>query len=610
MHFLDLSDDIISRLIELEESCVLVIKLWLCGSKMLSTRLSRACTVFKTPTFVEDRILRNWPSLLQEFRFLRELKLVVHSIKGDILDVAHSFQNLPSTLHKVELKFLNAHFLPLTPQSILQFQSASDNLNFDNQEEFQDIVDLASAFPGLESVFFDTTSVDWSDLVLTGSSLDKLPPNLSYLSWPVRFILTEAEWSRLPRDLTFLNILLAPPPTALALDSLPPHLTHLDGVLLDDENLLRHLPRTLQSGSWLQGFSSYSSSIAALLPPATSTLNHPVLINTASFSSDHFAWIQSLPKFLTELVADAVLDVHGISLLPKTLTKLSYIRIEQHSIKGYQHYNRENRWDFWPPRLQTMHLLVASFQNFDPIVLPRTLTELSGIHFQSSCRIDTSSLPPNLTSLQISPEPGWRLLTCSGPWPSRLTVFQSKVHLLDPKYFSDLPTSLTHLDLQSKTLHEPINRRFVADLPRQLRFLHIRTIHSYCLIMLPRSLKVLKVANIYGVNNKEMFETLPSLTHLEYSRLSNEMEYSALAALPSTLTSLNLGKNTHRPSILEHLSPNILHLDAKIADTDLPLNLPLHWLTWLAETHYSDALITKAVKSAWPEGVPRHKHLL
>lgn len=595
-------DEILAEILNTNAASDRAIQLWLCGDSRLTTRLERAgCRSFRTrPGMIRAR----WPAALARLKGLTVLEFKAHSIFGvDTEVVLEEVLKLPPTLLELTLHFEGAAKLPLldAPSSAAPSSATSSRNAFGNH--FSDLRLLSlGGLPGQRSAS-----------LVYDRSFALLPRNLLSLRWDACLVWEETHRSfeALPRGLTSLELFdQSDAWTPQLISTLPTGLTSLSGISeISLPDSIARLPMTLQHGDYAHFKTlSWNSDVASKLPPRTQVLR----LNTAlNFKSA----VSSFPKGLTELaLATHSFSVADISLLPRTLLALKEFMLVDDALTNHVKLCTSNGTDcraFWPPHLTTLDFVVTFSLSsaLDLTALPASLTVLEKAFAKNGDKLWNSLalLPPQLTALNIEEPLHMFNQWSSEPFPTNITSLRSQITMFPPKAITLLPPGLRSFIFPAAILHLDAIAPNISSLPPTLEVLHIASFDVKFFQLLPSSLLSLRVARMHGNLAGDVLKSLPSSLEtltLEFFANPFVMEPTAFKHLPSSVTSVNLGKK--KPigmDLLEFMPTTVQYLTKlmSVCTDEVLARLPAYWIVWISR-HTRIGLGGRLMKY-WPADV-------
>ena len=613
---------IIAAIIGVRDTSYVVIKLWLCGSFQLNTKLSKGLTYldldchqfgsFKLPRMIFQltnlrhlsisspslttcnsewpKIMRSLPQNLEFLSVLNNWKSGHHKIEnGADLDCIWNWDS--DGIHKIETDF---------PRG----KSCA--------------IDFASLFPRLHTLHVLSTRP-----CLSSDLFPALPTSLTYLDASIELCygvpLSQRKEPRLTND-NDLRFQMRSDAAELAhLSKLPPNIAHLssiecswysfdglDGFELMQRDFAENSPASLQSiveptieavadgfdVCWLPKsvlevdwtpFRSWTPAFARTMPPNLQTLRI-CNIDKDSYINTHTNWVADLPRTLTSFYylkyddddSDFASFAHS---LPPNLTELT-IHCDEPSSFPF----KLGDWstisaDHWPLKLKSLELEGYSIELQDVRNLPPTLETLTlrveasaSTNEQTKPILHLAVLPPKLTNLNLE----WNdsvsicfettnitLTRCSLSFEGR------KEEYVTSETLALFPPSLTSLICRRigfRNLVEPTKTLPDMLLPNLKR---LRADHATVdwLPFAPRSLQTLCFNILTDVTKSpllatgQLFKHLPpTLTHLDVNFSGRDR----LSLPPQEfrhlplLTYLRLGSNMEMPSSTLRLLPRTL----------------------------------------------------
>ena len=572
----DLAASVIGHILGQSDSSYLVIRLWLCGSKLLQRKLSTGVTFLDLKCHPLGSF--PFPQVVSQLRQLRHISI------STVLDLRQGptwpeiLRSLPTTLESLaiaarDFRVCYANINRTTDHPIQTTYSRGQSAAVELDRLFPRLHTLALSsttsfraratsdlFPALPSSLTRLDAPLALDYDKAPSHLSKLPPNIMYLNKSISW----APYNELsfPAEIALRQDMANAPPNLQTFTAAisQPWGTYLD---LEDSTCDCWLPRSLSEIDWSREGPSWSAKIALSVPPNLHTLGL-CSIDEASFCrepSDN--WIIALPRTLTKLTV--LVDKVHINfasyghLLPRTLTELAL-----GSPKGLRSINAFGAWsevtavNYWPPKLTTLSLpRLRCEPTLLPYILPQTLTKLN-IYIDPSLDFrewsTANALPPALTHLEL----GWS--------------FSLDIKLDFAKY--NLETCILNCSDSELFFGPSALQQF--NFPPSLTTLHLNGLKLSAVSTLEISNDD-PFPNLKHLSVREMdwgwFGKLPSLQSLEVLTVTGFSESPLVADgklfrdLPSSLTYLHV--NGHDGSHLDLLPPQSLVHMTELRDLEL-----------------------------------------
>jgi hypothetical protein len=353
------------------------------SSKTMLSRLVLGKTVKHLQWVNHPRIIA-FPSFSDRFRHLEFFSMVIPpNCELERRMTPKALLSLPPSLTALCLNFRGAHSICFKHYAPI-FKNGGFSTNITgSQQDFEQALDLASAFPVLKkaSLIGEFSPISMRLISIFSASVTSftcygsdspissaltVPANIVELQLPARQNCTLSELKTAPN----LQNLVLNALTRGSVDWIPPELHTLK---LSAERL-----------PWT--------------PVALSALAQHATLTTLQCNS--LDALKYLPPGLTDLFLYSMMpvDVEHLKALPRRLR----------SFMGYTLIGDLSDWSFWPPELQRLrfYLLPADLVDAsDPrwLQLPRTLTALDVLSSHQHVAIDPSYLPPLIknTSLRL-----------------------------------------------------------------------------------------------------------------------------------------------------------------------------------------------------------------
>lgn len=482
-----LSDEALELI--LEWSCLGSLLLWQSGDPLLRKRIVRVCRAVRIQPSASKTVLLKWPRMFSELPSLRLLHVHVTSCKESIDSIASHLATLPSTLSEISLQFEGASRLPgiIIPKTLWpQLVKAQ-------------IRDPPQAIPNHFARVILKDHVDiWpeslEELCLGGALPDS----------------TRVSFQMFPRGLKRLSFFpggaYGPIMVGYSLDTLPPNLTHLDGINSHSLEAMMTLPRSLERGNFIGQNSGVDVEWFAALPPLIRTITGPVEISQAKFESVGISWTTLVPKSVNYLnIKGRDLTTTEIGTLPRGLTSLQNTSInESEFFATAQKRGLEELLKFWPPLLTDISFQLRS--NSEPMkssnlnLLPASLKMIGGLYIAPETNLfdHLSDLPSGLTHLDITWPSRSRDQELPNTLPAGLTFLRLSQVFLSPPSLSNLPSSLIRLALVDTSIQKAEHAQSLLQVPSGLQYLAIANVIGEAFSSLPPNLSYLTVRSIVG----------------------------------------------------------------------------------------------------------------
>ena len=487
-----------------EEMSPSVIKLWICGDRLMQHKISTGITVIK---LVDRRELSSsrFPKFIEELRSLRELTIDRNGFSMSYnLGILMHLRQLPPTLKKLIIRVTGSLHLiyPPTPNNTSESlpitqHPTTDDLNPANWE-------FNSAFPQLETLELecDANWDHWESMLLPQSltSLTIPPPTKcideSFSTWLPRNLLaldlgrrskflscfTSSFWANLPPQLTTITATAKRHKTETNPPLIPRSLTCIKGNFWCETLDLKDLPPGLNtlSTSWLK-------------PSVTTDLSTATDLSGLSSDTTTTSPQTTLAKIFPNLneISINFISAENLCLLPSSIHT-----IDAEDMNGDN--DDEDDGD----------------EMISPDVWPKSLTKLT----LSDTEYGYLLMPP-------LPSIGLTMLCIYGNCR------------LNTSYISSLPRTLRHLLIESRYLLEPADSKPIV-YPPHLTFLSVWpayiVVDHYDLRNLPASLTYFKIRLDILASQLKMLP--PRLKHLEICEItldsgfdpSSELEIEAM----------------------------------------------------------------------------------
>ena len=609
--------DIINQIVSNRDTSYVVIRLWLCGDKRLNNKLSKCVTLIDLKRHPLSTC--SFPRIVFGLPSLRHLSLYsLDELANQAQDWSVMMKSLPNTLESLSIH--------------------SADWDHSLMDSSSDAIDLGALFPRLHTLKIGPSTTTYGQQAL--SQLPPLPSSLTYLEAPLGRPFISSTTDLLPQ--------------------LPPNIVSLCGPtswrpLKEGDTIdsvvrgFQSVPASLQvlstpyAQAWttdevfewsdakindVQSFWSrfeeshlpfWSPSLAQAMPPNLQSLA------LSSFSTQSFRgsdWVVTLPRTLTNFTTFngffCTLDfVRYAASLPPNLVTLTLCNNDSFTKDPFGDWNDiQVSNNVWPSTLRTLVMKDFWIEPRAITNLPATLERLyvsfSTSHETFSTRqpvVETSKLPPNLTSLNL----GW---TNNVELDLNLRNFNIKACALSfmdsntamgAGKISRLPDSLTTLHLTDIGLDRTFDIWFggIFYLPPNLTRLHVYEINIEMFEHLPRSLQFLQVDYLSGILESSLlaeghlFMHLPTSTrHFNVLEKSQDLD-SGFELGPQRFDHLPLLRSLNlscAPRVSSKLFRNLpralanLKLGHLILDEDDLPYLPPH-----LESFYADGLAPSLV---------------
>ena len=496
----ELSADVLGEIIDSSKSFYMFLRLWLCGSKTLNSKIAQGVTRirlegnFPKPNFV----LSKFPRSVLSLHNLRRLTIkAVRQFAESSLEWSDIIKLLPPTLERLHLSF------PGSKHVLVDYEaSCTSGAPLGSPLESSTLIDLHTLFPNLHTLHIDAGSPE-HHCGIPNELLSSLPPTLTRLGLGRYHGYKTPLLSILPRNLTRLDSGLN---LATVEDSLlqqdwslaPPNLHRVADITTRAVDS-KWLPKTIVEGriSEIGNFRAGGPSLDFVrgLPSKLTTLSLPCYGPLAEGT------LESLPSSLIDLSLEELsvgLQPAQLRILPATLRFLKV------AVESLDDERAEN--DFWPPNLQTLFLT------------PTVPTNLSKV---------ISRLPHSINRLTLCfTGQMWHILP-----PSAIIVLEAPL----------LPKDLTSLTLMGRGISS-----IQSPLPPLLQDLDMRSLASMTIPLdsYPASLKCFRFYNKDLHTKVDMIKFPPCLTTLELAR----WRYDWLHCIPKTVTHLIVYSMKYEPN--------------------------------------------------------------
>ena len=612
----DFPPSVIDQIVGVQDTSYVVIKLWLCGNLNLNDKLSNGLTCLN----LECHPLGDcrFPRLVSQLTSLRHLHI---GSQANLVETEYDWpeimRSLPSTLESLSIASDDAegciwnweHFEDMSykrettytrgESHAIEFETLFPRLHTLKLQPSGDHVsaDLIPALPAslthLDAPIALHHGWDGEDDYFSLPALSKLPPNIVRLDGEISWKWWEAEAFEHMKD-DFANA----PPSLQTIE-------FASGLAwkryYDDEDADTDcwLPKSLVEVDWSkEDCPPWTPTLARTMPSQLHTL---LLrdIDLGSFDNTHTNWVAELPRSLTSLTVAPSIDPEPTDFaryghfLPPNLTDLTLFNPDEDLSGMFGAISRLSKLT----SLSLMNWIEPS----EIANLPRTLETLelcvssdipqSG---QERPSLLTSTLPPNLTSLDLSWDKTVAINIALTNFKSLHTVTlkhaaSNRIPLAATRIFGQLPASLTTLNLCEIGILAPEEGKSLSDdlgLPN-LTSLEVVYIYSVDFFKhLPRCLRTLDIGFIRQVSESplladgQLYKDLPpTLTRLRADfNLGRDFKSPSIPAqslyhLP-LLKHLYIGSTPKMPSSILRTLPRLLtHLQIDITDwneDDLP----------------------------------------
>ena len=523
----ELSADVLGEIIDSSKSFYIFLRLWLCGSKTLNSKLAQGVTrirlvgKFPTPCFV----LSKFPRSVLSLHNLRRLTVKsYYSLVESSLVWSDIIKSLPPTLERLHLSFPGSR-LALLDYNVSYTSGAPSNSSITSST----LIDLHTLFPNLHTmhVVNDGKGMQippalrlYGQPDIPSELLSSLPPTLTRLGlgWYQKY--ERPLLSILPRNITRLD-------SRFELDNIdsshlqqdwslaPPNLQHVTRITIRAVDV-QWLPRTLTKCQLIEAGSSVGQE-----PTLDFVRGLPSKLTTLRLWFHHSpveGLLESLPSSLLELVAvvDSTytpwrgISVQQLRILPATLRSLEIIIDDSLA-------DIESDEDIWPPNLQTLHLTLLNPDTSSKVFarLPhKTINELTlnfdgeGWHGPQGIVLEAPLLPQGLTSLTLK---GYGISSIKSPLPPLL-------HTLDTTSLTGLtapiesyPVYLKHLKLKTEDSKGLLSLTVIPVLPSGLITLQLTMWRYEWLPFVPKTLTSLEIERLYDQTkqSKNLWADLP-----------------------------------------------------------------------------------------------------
>lgn len=542
--------------------------LWACGSTRLNKNLTARGVATKFDLTLDPLFRSKWPSIINKLPFLSDFYFHDHhQAKGSVRleDLQFEAPLSPRTL-RLEFEDSLRAFLKALKRSPSIFSTLSTLIIEGEQAELD--TEGALALKSLSSL----STMDFSISSYSGSLLDFIPPNLTFLDMGIEYVADVP--LKLPSSLLTFVCWIGDCDNFGDVRDLPPSLTkfcfysEFKDFSLEE---ISQLPTGLTSLTIKANF--LSEEYIKVLPPSLRTLKSCYDDETPQ---DH--QLKLFPRNLTKINSHPTITVENVEFLPPGLITLKLV---SHDPALYPKLS---------PNLKSLQCLVGGdnipYNSLDRLILPKFLTSLT--YFKaaqpSQCLLpetlktfyfngttftaeDTRSLPKGLEILtipQCDPEAmrglpqGLKLLRAG-------TYKSDRPTLITAELAAQLPRTLISLEMVSMELESP---QVIYNLPDGLDnlSLEIKFLDKSCnLSRAPSSLRTLSIyTKTYesGLAHS-LITTLPRkilsfTTRIGgYAKLS-DIGVEALQRLPPGLTSLNLPESDEIEKIISSPLPGYL----------------------------------------------------
>lgn len=426
--------ELVGHVLNWEDASFLCVRLWLCGSTRLNTKLSACITTMNLASHWSLQF--GLPSALYSLRSLRSLTLKsAGKLMRSPVEWSLALAKLPETLTSLDIASLDSsesllnHGPGWTPTLPLT-QPAQFSLG---KSQF---IDLAARFPHLLTLKLSEP--------FCSTKLPALPPNLTFLR--AAFLkpqngAPQKILSLLPRSLRFLDATLEYPKVAFELEdwaNAPPQLESIRELILDenqDANDYSWIPRSIRAFHVVTKEERFCNiSGISTLPPLLEVLEVSANQETMLPEGSSPGRFSHLPPCLTDLTLRADFESRGLGFsdreirtLPRHLKKLLLIT-DLFDFRSAEELGPLGS-SLWPSQLthfeMALPMLVTHLRLLPPTIttLKVSLTEQapSLLGKPTPFVIRSSSLPSALTDLNLVVVPGVKEIEFSGKLPTGIT---------------------------------------------------------------------------------------------------------------------------------------------------------------------------------------------
>ena len=583
---------VIDQIVGVQDTSYVVIKLWLCGSFQLNTKLSKGLNYLRLKCHKLGEC--RFPRLISQLTSLRHL--TIHS-RGNLAESKHDWPEIMRSLpNRLELLAIVSDDFDYCIWNYEDVENIPHKRTYTRGKPH--VIEFATLFPRLHTLELLSP---WGYDPLSSELIPALPASLTHLyaALELSYYVEKGDHADGSDDYGFKQ-----PLTISHLSRLPPNIMLLESISWfwnssKDFDAMRRdfanapsslqtikfayplawvrdkddecwLPKSLTKVDWhIYDCPPWSSTRARTMPSQLRTLSLRD-VDLLSFGTTN--GVADLPRSLTSLRADPYNFSDNFveygHLLPPHLTKLTLWNSVADSFCEFNTWSTISGNNYWPSTLKSLKIEDFWIDPRAVVNLPKTLETLALIvsapatreEIEQNLVLHASMLPPNLTSLHLTWTPKVTINLALAKFDSILTLtlqFQSEKRAALPTthLFDRLPKSLTTLKLLNVGILAPIEGNSLSDdlkLPN-LTSLEASYIYSIDLFKhLP-----------HGLRNLDVGIILPS-SIVESPLLADGQLYKDL---PPTLTRLrvlfNLGPNFKSPSIpaqsFNHL-PLLKHL--------------------------------------------------
>jgi Leucine-rich repeat (LRR) protein len=516
MSLLDLPSELLDPITS-ELSGKEILRLWLCGSRVLNAKLGPGGGVRSLDLTAPHEAYFPWPSVLFSFKELRSFSLSLEARCTIKHADATILCQMSKKIQKLQIAALNAEATFRVPEEasnlpIVQLDTYSSDR----------ILDLQRVFPSLVHLHIHGSSIIDYSCLLAG-----LPQNLKTFDFRFSTSFQNIHIASLPRSVTSITLEVARQLRLEGILALPPNLEVLN---ISDVDLtvlaLEALPRTLKTLD-LSFLSVFPSESISKLPPGLKSLK---LVRDYSITAGA---IKQLPRTLTELHQSENYRMSDLAAanLPPGLTFLDWNGTKDLSPEAIE---------ILPRSLKT--LLLDRYTNvINPVIhnLPPGLTKLSLANNKDIDDESAEKLPRSLTWLHL---PSNTILSTAG--------------------IRNLPHMLTYLDLLSNNAFDDST---VAALPRGLKCLKLGStlITTDSTALLPRGLESLYLPKIDTWVDCGIEHLPRTLTVLDLTKCT-ALTDACMSLMPRKLVILRLRYNKNLTAqCLPHIPSGIRIFDAQ-----------------------------------------------
>lgn len=623
------TDQVLAKILGYESEPLMALSLYQCGNSSLNMRLKHgSLKEARTPSLMEH--LECWPRSLSRFNKLEVVNISGLSVPDKPENIAKSIRLWPASMKEIRLA------LPNISHAFLQRSVTSSRVPLPgsteiNPEALLTIWKIVDFFPQLEVLQLNDLGTE-TLVSLRSIDMGVFPRELKVLDWQSARLL-HGDFSGLPRRLRTLKLAPQASHSTRVLATLPLALTHLSGVRALNSDAASFMPRTLGDGDWIDKLSVYNMDLAAALPRVKHLSHTMFKLELNDFNRHGMDWSRTLQRSLVTLNIDATLNADQIAALPRSLTSIENISVQEMTIFEYISKNSlEAAKLLWPPKLRTLRFssnAFPPFQNGDEVTtLPHTLTVLHNIGRGSKDRDSESiynympSWPPHVTDLTIMENEFRRQeiqLGRGAVFPENMIAFRDRHSRLAPDCIYLFPSHMTHLSLASVNFEHHTD--YVKALPENLTTFKIGELATTLLASLPKGLTRLSIGFLTGTWNidEETFNLFPeSLTKLSILRTMTvgTIEPEAFESIKPSLVSLKMKRTkvslpflNHIPETLTDLRVRPKYVTRNPLTLELFLSFPPRFIPWLAKNYFNKDEVMDMCDAHWPEDIPRIKEI-